>query len=277
MGFPTDKIYKFSSFTEYSVSALAMSSVWFSRVQDLNDPFEGFVSYVEPQNHDEVITQCIRFAAKSLEEKLSKEAAFDLALKRYHQNPEHFISITEQLIKEAQESQKEYLNSLSIYSTSVDIPNYPSPHYANMLMWAHYGNGFSGYCLRFSASKFYESIIELNNDNKVTWCTINYVNKLHKVNPLDFLGDAKFDYVKAILCKHEQWNYEGELRFISNSSGLHKYNPEALEAIYIGSKMPLGQRLVLIAIVKAYFLKAKIYEVKIDRTGYNVVADEIKI
>ncbi len=34
MDFPTDRIYKFTSFNENSISALADSSVWFSKVRE---------------------------------------------------------------------------------------------------------------------------------------------------------------------------------------------------------------------------------------------------
>lgn len=276
MQFPTDRIYKFSSFSENSISALASKSAWFSNVGKLNDPFEAFVSYQEPRTEDERISRCVKFAAKSLEleSKLSKNDAFELVLKRYIENQEEFLKVTAELIRNALQQKKDYLHSLCVYSTSVDLPDHP-PHYSNMLMWAHYGCGFSGFCLQFSADKFNKSINELNDGVQVYPRAMRYVDKALVFNPVDLLGNGNFQYVDAIQTKHEQWDYEGEVRFISKSVGLHRYSAESLEAVYIGAKMPQGQRHVLIAIVKTYFPHAKILEVKINNSGYEVVANEI--
>ncbi|MEW7864555.1 DUF2971 domain-containing protein [Aeromonas diversa] len=144
-------------------------------------------------------------------------------------------------------------------------------------MWAHYGEGFSGFCLRFSAERLYKSLDSLNPDSTINCCTMKYSDKAVELDITDCLDFSNVEFYKAIQQKHEQWIYEGELRFISNVNGLHKYEPEALEALYIGSKMPEGKRKVLIALVRYYYPHVKVYEVSIYKATYNVVAKEIKI
>ncbi|EGQ9294269.1 DUF2971 domain-containing protein [Vibrio vulnificus] len=162
MDFPTDRIYKFTSFNENSISALADSSVWFSKVRNLNDPFEGFVISSEPKDDDEKITRLIKFGAEFLKGQTTPELATEIAMKRYLSDGEAFIAKMTDAINELKIQRDAFFDSLCIYSTSVDIPEYPYPNYANMLMWSHYGNGFSGFCLQFSASKFYRSLKENN-------------------------------------------------------------------------------------------------------------------
>jgi hypothetical protein len=49
----------------------------------------------------------------------------------------------------------DFLNSLSIHSMSFDLPD-TTEHYKNMLMWAHYAEGYTRFCLQFSATNFFE-------------------------------------------------------------------------------------------------------------------------
>lgn len=275
MDFPTDRIYKFTAFSELSISALADQSAWFSSIKNLNDPFEGFSSYIEPKSESERITRCIKFAAKSLEEKLPANTAFDVATQKYLQEKNKFIKRIEDSIQDLIRQQKDFLESLCVYSTSVDIPSYPYPHVSNMLMWSHYGNGFSGFCMQFSAREFYNSLRYLNKDRAIAWSTVNYASKAVEIDPLDYFDFENKEYGKSALTKHERWDYEGELRFLSKNGGLYRYSPESLQTLYIGSKMPQGQQKIMLAIVKAYFPSAKVKLVSIHPGGYQVFVEDI--
>ncbi|MGS0693046.1 DUF2971 domain-containing protein [Shewanella sp. 0m-4] len=275
MEFPTDRIYKFSSFSDNSISALAEGAVWFSKVKNLNDPFEGFVSYIEPKDEDEKVTQLIKFGAEFLKGKVAPQEALEIATQRYLVDSEVFIEKMNNSMIELKKQREAFFNSLCVFSTTVDIPEYPYPNYANMLMWSHYGNGFSGFCLQFSASEFYRSLKVLNP--KIAWSTVDYVSEPKNFNILDYLSEDDIEYCRPILTKHEQWDYEGELRFISHNEGLHRYSIDALEAIYIGEKMPLGQQKVILAIASQYFPNVKVLKVCVHPSGYSVITEEIRI
>lgn len=270
MSFPTDRIYKFTSFNEYSIAALADHSAWFSKIKNLNDPFEGFAVYSEANDENERITRCVNFAARSLENKLSHQQALDLVIQRYIEDKEKFIARIESEINNIKLHRQSFLDSICIYSTSVDIPSYPYPNYANMLMWSHYGDGFTGFCLQFSANEFFMSL--KNGNSNITWGALNYVSTAPFI---DVLNKDHNEYCKPILTKHEQWSYEGELRFISQKEGLHPYSPESLKSIYIGDKMPSEQRKTIMAIAKNCFPNVNVYIVKIHTNGYQVVAKKI--
>ncbi|QSX30633.1 DUF2971 domain-containing protein [Shewanella cyperi] len=273
MDFPTDRIYKFSPFNENSISALANSAVWFSKLTKLNDPFEGFVTYDEPKDEDEKVTKLIKLGAEFLREKTSPKKAIEIATQRYLADGDLFINKVNESVCELKAQREAFFDSLCVFSTSVDIPDYQYPNYANMLMWSHYGNGFSGFCLQFSASKFYRSL-KVENP-KVAWSTVEYVSEPKSFSILDYLNQDSIEYCRPILTKHEQWSYEGELRFISNIEGLHHYSNEALEVIYIGEKMPIGQQQVIIAIANNYYPNAKVLKVSIHPSGYNVITEKI--
>ncbi|WP_413769915.1 hypothetical protein, partial [Vibrio vulnificus] len=66
--------------------------VWFSKVRNLNDPFEGFVVSSEPKDDDEKITRLIKFGAESLKGQTTPELATEIATKRYLSDGEAFIA-----------------------------------------------------------------------------------------------------------------------------------------------------------------------------------------
>lgn len=276
MVFPTDRLYKFSSFNENSLSALADQTAWFSDLDSLNDPFEVSVRYEVPKKECDKIVQYLNATAIYMEKNLniSKAEAFELANKAYQQNPEVFCKNFELGIEHVKNEHSTLLGSLNIFSTSLDLPD-DSPHSENMLMWSHYGAGFTGFCLQFSASNFLNSIEELNPDSKIGYCKVDYITASYVVNPIDYAPFITEQYFSAVRFKHEQWRYEGELRFISGTSGLHRYSSNDLDKVYIGFKMPLNKRKVLIAIIRQYFPNTEIYLIEIDKSSYKIVAKKI--
>ncbi|EPO0009604.1 DUF2971 domain-containing protein [Vibrio alginolyticus] len=276
MEFPTDNLYKFASFNENSISALAEQSVWFSDLNSLNDPFEVSVRYEVPVNQSEKVAQYIEAATIDREKVLNitRAEARDIAESAYKQDPESFCRKFEQAIELVINEHSKVLNSLNVFSTSLDLPD-ESSHHENMLMWSHYGMGFTGFCLQFSASKFFRSIKELNKESKIGYCKVDYVTESHVVNPIKYVPYITEDYFSAMQFKHEQWRYEGELRFISGNCGLHKYSHDALTKVYIGFKMPVSKQKVLIAIIRQYFPEAQIYRAEVDKQSYRVTATKI--
>ena len=198
MAFPTDRLYKFASFNENSLSALAEQTVWFSDLDSLNDPFEVSVRYEIPKNKDDKIIQCIKAGAIDREKELniSPEEAFDYVEKIYKQDPVVFLNKFDEGIEFVKNEHTNLLNSLNIFSTSLDVHE-DTFHSENMLMWSHYGVGFTGFCLQFSASEFLQSIIELNTESKIGFCKVEYVRETQVVNPIKYVPQPDESYFDA--------------------------------------------------------------------------------
>lgn len=276
MEFPTDRLYKFSSFNENSLSALADQTVWFSDLDSLNDPFEVSVRYEVPEDKNDKIAQCIKVAAIARENKLNISSAKALAYVEslYEQDPVGFLNEFDKAIEFVKNEHTNLLNSLNIFSTSLDLDE-KSFHSENMLMWSHYGIGFTGFCLQFSANEFLQSINKLNPESNIGFCKVEYVTETQIVNPIKYVPHPDESYFDTIKFKHNQWEYEGELRFISGNKGLHQYSSDALEKVFIGFKMPPNKQKVLIAILRQYFPSTHIYRTEIDKTSYCIVANKI--
>ncbi|EGQ9846102.1 DUF2971 domain-containing protein [Vibrio cholerae] len=263
--FPSKKLYKFSGFTEYSISALASSSVWFSPIKEMNDPFEAFCTLKQLSFEEK--EQQYKELAKTLEDDSS------VVDRRYRNNPHEFIAKTESLVNVAFSDLKKRYDSLSVFSASMDTLEFPP--YACMLMWSHYGKALSGYCLEFDSEELYSSI-KLQN-NRIFWGAVDYVATPYEIDPVSLFSSTSYEFIKPILCKHRNWHYEQELRLLSNESGLHRFSKKSLKSIYYGDKMPHGQVNVLRAVVNAFYPDVKIIEVSISKNGYGVELREIKI
>ena len=117
MEFPTDNLYKFASFNENSISALAEQSVWFSDLNSLNDPFEVSVRYEVPVNQSEKVAQYIEAATIDREKVLNitRAEARDIAESAYKQDPESFCRKFEQAIELVINEHSKVLNSLNVF------------------------------------------------------------------------------------------------------------------------------------------------------------------
>ncbi|WP_394228342.1 DUF2971 domain-containing protein [Pseudoalteromonas spongiae] len=276
MEFPTDRLYKFASFNENSLSALADQSAWFSDVDSLNDPFELSLEYVVSEKEEENIAAFKEIAAKEIEHSLSisQGKAKQKAEYIYNNNPELFIEKMHEAIELVQSQQENTLGKLNIFSTSLDVPG-ETKHYKNMLMWAHYAVSYTGFCLQFSATKLLDSLRNHNSESKIGHCKVDYSDVTHKLNPFTYMNSTDESYFAPVQFKHLQWKYENEFRFISSVRGLHKYSPDALERVYFGCKMPESKQKVILAIVKEYFPHVEVYKTFIDKTCYEIVAEKI--
>jgi hypothetical protein len=278
MSKPKD-IYKFRMMSINSLSSISSSKIWFSSKKNLNDPFEGYVNVVAPKNEREKVAQYIDLG-KSIVQKQSGLAPAQVErviMERYLSSPDEFMDFVENSISEHERSLIEYQEKLGIFSTSSDIPGNPQTQVANMLMWSHYGDEFKGFCIKYDHRKLYESLQQLNSGVKFAWCKVNYIKTPHSVNFLDSLSDDTLDFLKSIQYKHEQWEYECEIRVVANETGLFSYSPEAITGVYIGEKMPEEQKELLITVVSKTLPNCDIFSVSMAKntTEYTIQTNKI--
>jgi hypothetical protein len=151
----------------------------------------------------------------------------------------------------------------------------------NPLMWGHYTNCYSGFCIKF------DSELLLDNKNIAINSHISYIKNYIPINPElntiikqlqelqifddkiknNMLVDMKilFEY----FWKHYDWKYEQEYRSISLTSLAFKrelnFDRNKVKEIYIGHKMKekdIGYYNRLIKIIKEKYSNIKVFEVK---------------
>lgn len=267
-----DYIYKFHAVTDNSKKALLNRKIWLSTQDSLNDPFEGVTKTIYPNDRKSLIKKCVNYMTEMLcdEENLEKGHAHSIVLQRYLENPDAFLETVLELAQKEHNSAIEHTRSLGIYSTSADIPNDERSHIANMIMWSLYADGFKGFCIKYNAKELYRSLRELNAEDTFSYTKVTYVTKPHEVDLFSLVKKGNFEYLKALQCKHEQWEHECECRILCTSTGLKEISQNSIEAIFFGDKISKQNEIDIIEIMHQSFPKTPIFRVKLDDQSYGI-------
>lgn len=241
------KLYKFRDVNEYSLDGLKNSKLWFSDLDDFNDPFEGSYILNDKLTHTTMRQLMKRTTIKSESEVGAAERARMLkgiGVKDDGENKHDLLykmalrDFKEALIKTVHNSKAVCL------SHSAPEPE-DDPLYEN-LMWSHYADGLRGFCIVLDRQILMDYLLhqELSirpipvkyQDSPMTLSLNDYVRSRHVLHGSD--SDLIEAVTATIGCKSKAWTYENEFRFLSlESENLQSYSPDALCQVVIGEKM----------------------------------------
>jgi len=213
-------IYRFLSKPEFILPTLLNGELWFSKVEDFNDPFEWCYRYRIDSDRDKA--QIKKYVeenniSRSEEEKRTRFAG-------YIKDP----SILEKELNRIFD--KFYGQGVCCFTEEDNI--------RNVLMWSYYADSHKGIALGFE-----ENDIELRHCdhlkdnvaifrpkvNKVIYDEHKkYINPFEKNRP----SHSKTKYMKSIA-----WEHEKEVRFVSPKAGLHTFERENLREVILGIRI----------------------------------------
>lgn len=285
------KIFKFRAGSTFDLEALHDDYLWFSSFDDLNDPYEGFTRY-DADGVDEGLR--IKFLTSLREEEPKPEISPSQEVQRQYiqmqLTGEDFAQwIDERAEHEHRQHFERYRKECSVFSFSLagDSHKFPAP-LNSMKMWAHYANGFRGYCVEFDYECLISSIQQLQNDGKnVGRSAVRYIEDgfLPKISLKSFmesqihdLGETASIEILESMCAKDSgtWSYEREARLLGARAGKYKISPECINAIYLSSKMPAWMRSNIISCVRAKNTGIRIYDVALHSQEYKLGFGEIK-
>jgi hypothetical protein len=214
-------IYKFFPNSEFIFSTLINGQLWFSKVEDFNDPFEWNFLYKINVERDRVdIEKYVEETnfGRSQSEKEKK-------LKLYLETP---IILENELNKSLQYRKNKGVSCFTVEENKL-----------NVLMWSHYANSHKGIVLGFS-----EEIIQIihkddfrvNRNSEIIFSKpdrreVTYKNIPSLISPFnkERCSIRDYEYIKS-----EDWKYENEIRIVSPKFGLHYFNKQSLKEIIFG-------------------------------------------
>ena len=242
-------LYKFSSIDNNKLKSLSLNKLWFSKLHDLNDPFEGeYVIQSQASDISELITafkgviyscgnnfnpEFINFIKKL--ESLSNEKVTENELNQS-------IEILDEFLDEhVQEAKK-------VSICSFIQKNDDNEPLLNNLMWSHYADGLRGYCLKYDEDELFSTLgTEVNPI--LTKIMVSYVNAVKTINSINYFSKnfhesfpgiflpAKIAMYRLFSTKSKDWEYENECRLISGKEGLMPYSGKALKEVVFGEKI----------------------------------------
>lgn len=298
-------MFKYSTFSEYSLQNILNDELYMNHYESFNDPFEcrcevltGFPDKESNSPRLKDIIQAWGFEDHSNPAALDEYEDYGLSLEDSQPNVPYSINSAR----------------ISCFSKRSD----------NLLMWAHYANGLRGFCLEFDKdlilsennddAEIFEVIYEIE-PSKIDTAVIAVLNDQIEYNEaaiyetgkrlnfqkltenenqadreevqmyeeyLDLVNIKNREiYQKMLATKSVEWRYEEELRIIlhtdsTNKAGIFmKYPIESLLSITIGEKMPEPQKQALSNAIK---MKSEHIKIKIASRvigQFNVKIDEI--
>lgn len=185
------------------------------------------------------------------------------------QSPESFKKTIEQAISTAYNNFHNAFQNISAFCFASDIPNVDVSHVSNVMMWSHYADGMKGFCIKFKPECLLSSLRNLNEAN-FNIAQVHYQDEMYNVDFFDLIDLSKNVYTQAIHTKHTGWEYECESRIITETPGLYKYSHDAIDSIFIGSKMPLPHQKILIDICSVNIPNVNVFSVRTHASGYAV-------
>ena len=273
----SERIYKFYGYRDFDLDAFAGSYLWFSKVKDFNDPFEGLyreqVKFRKPEeiSNDDII---LFYKASALFEGFKEEQANDKAISYFteiHKDLDaHRVSIANAL----EDSILKTLNEMESNRYCCCFVRDYKDHKAltNKLMWSHYANGLRGFALEFENNSLSDSFDD-KHDFKTQGGIVNY-RRMEAIDNFESMMDwLKGDTTKGIsqvfLTKSPDWKYEQELRILSNANKFH-YDCSVIKSIVLGQKMPKEKLNTLIAVINSLGLTNKVKVAIIDKKTFNL-------
>ncbi len=231
-------VFKYRSDKTFSrdLDGLKDNYFWAATRDRLNDPFEGM--YEGDRLDFEINT-------------------IDLLAKQVTKGNLSFVEV-----KESIENLLLFVDKSGIFSLST------SPF--EELLWAHYGNSHSGYCVKYNLEK----LIQFENKMREK-IVVRYENKPPIYFLTDFLGakDVSLILWKLLGIKSKSWAYESEVRLICDPSGKHEYDYRAVEAIYFGLK---AKKSIKQKVMKTLAGRGiKYFEIKLVNNAYKLIAEPI--
>ena len=188
------KLYKYRSLNARSLSILTDDELYYANYRTLNDPFE------------------LAFEVDVTYRADSKKV-----------KPEAIDQLKRKIKSNIQSCFRPNLGLLSLAARNDEL-----------LMWSHYAEGHTGFCLEFDTSIFDPELLKEVTYSKELYCVQCRVDD----NEEGIIVPADNDEYLIGICntKKEDWQYEKEWRDVRKESGAHKFDPAGLTGLIFGFK-----------------------------------------
>lgn len=271
--------YKFRKVNKYSLSALAGCQLWFDKLSNQNDPFEGECKIETSFNSN---------AEKMIGAILSKpnnEFYTHITNTTGIQHPQSYqpIELLEQYARSlAQKVVNDTQNKSFICSLSSSETDYLDP-IRNTLMWGHYAEGLRGFCLVFDSQALTSDLFHASQ-KKAYPVAVKYseapavfdATQLIKLDSFKLEPNAELNSIELLLktsaTKSLNWKLENEVRVLSFSTEqLLRFKPDSLEKVVFGEKMLKGDRELILSILNSRYPNTKTQTAKIKKDSYTLM------
>ena len=259
------RLYKYRPDNDHTINILKNNELYFSFIEEINDPFDCRVNLLLPNNKKEWEDHAKKH---NIPEAIARQA----------------ITVLEQINFDSEKVIKLYEKTNFKTITLCCLSEVKD----NILMWSHYSNSHRGICIGFETIIDQNSLCiktddpTLNNhDNPAYHKTIPIDKVEYKINypePYDFLTSNHHYLYKFFKTKSIDWQYERERRitmpYHDIKKRLIKYDKSALKEVILGCKTNDEFKQQVISLINNEYSSkgytVDIYQSGIDRNDYRL-------
>ncbi len=213
-----ERLYKYQAFSTKSLENLKNATLFCSRPERFNDPFDCAIRINKTQLDDDDFARVFEWYKHELS---SSEIARAKYIEGEQPSPQFREEVERSFTLAFDTRMRENLRNRGIACLTARVDQ--------VLMWSHYADGHRGFCLEFdTAFEPFSKALE-----------VRYSADVPTVNPVDELltgdGGALLDMV---LTKSDHWAYEEEWRILHvEPDTAYTYPWKSLTGVYFGPGM----------------------------------------
>ena len=247
---PPPRLYKYSSFTAQNLENLKNQQIYFNSPKNFNDPYDCSVtpSILIPSDEDVEKLRAQYLLDTDADSPIHGQitGASVAALR------EMFMRSAKQVVAD---KVKEFSQSRGVSCFSEGCED--------LLMWAHYGGNYRGFCLEFDTSYFPKISKVRYSDTMPEFDLVPVLN-----NPESESGGG---VMSIFLSKSLSWSHEKEWRALHQNAGiLFGYPPEALTGVYFGPEISNAALEIICLILGGQNEGVRFWQGARDATQYKV-------
>lgn len=250
---PPARIYKFFSPTAQNLENLKNHGLYFSSPRTFNDPYDCSVTpTIQIPSDDEV--ELIRNQYLK-DETIPERVRHQTRQKTTSQLREMFVRAAGATVDEKVKEFNE-IRGVTCFSEARD----------DLLMWAHYGGSYQGFCLEFDTSHF----------RKLQ--KVKYLDTLPVFDPVPILRHEfeASDFMSIFSSKSPSWRYEKEWRAFHEKAGtLYNYPAQALTGVFFGPEISPAMFEIICLILQGQNENVLFWKGTRDKTQYKVNFEQV--
>ncbi|MGA3674360.1 DUF2971 domain-containing protein [Lysinibacillus agricola] len=289
-----NRLFKYRAFNEYSVNNFKNNEIWFNAADQFNDPYDcalkinlnNFVKDTLKKYLDSslqsILDKCdielsedkiSEFKKLEFKDALKFVLELDESLKGQDEKVDSFVNTVYQSIEEQNEEQLLRMNSTSqarmLISCFSEVNN-------SILMWSHYANNHSGFCVEYNFKKEnVESLLTRTLQPVIYTDEILDMSEYFGVGREDKLNYNNLISTYAAIVKSNEWAYEKEWRISFPIGAEEGFSREIFppEAIYLGTRMQDDYKQELIQIAQQK--QISVYQMKMKTNEFKLITEQI--
>ena len=243
-------VYKYESFNIRSILNLKAQSLYFGSPRGFNDPYDCAITatVADPSTDQIEIVKQHYLGDPSLPSALKQQ----LESMSFDRLKQQIINGANKGINDVREN---FLNTRGVTCFS-ELND-------DLVMWAHYGGQYKGFCLAFDTAK--APFTKLRR--------VRYVKNIPQIDIVQFTVNENHDkLLDDLFCtKSISWEYEKEWRAIHSDAGtLFGYEADALQEIYFGPDIERHALEIICLIIQGQNPDVQFFKGKRSETKFKV-------